>query len=114
MQGELNWLNATHVGATAGEASKAEALERVEKGMDTDWYVAAMGAVKKLASVRDEFTTDDVWPLLRAYSTPEPRAMGAVMTSARGSKIIEATDKWKLSDRPSCNRRPVRVWRSVR
>ncbi len=77
--------------------------------------IAAVKAVVKLAKTKRSFTTDDIWAALPASATAgvEPRALGAIMTSAQDQGAIKATGRYKPSKRPECHRRPVRVWKSL-
>lgn len=102
--------------AKASAEARDESIEKADRAARHDWAKAAEDAVRKLARRRAEFTTDDVWKLLEAYTGPtthEPRALGAVMRRASGDGLIKATDRTALSTRVACHRRPVRVWRSL-
>jgi hypothetical protein len=102
-------------GAAEGERRRDDAIDRVDENAQKDWKDAARVAVAALASLKDTFTTDDVWKLLetQGYQTHEPRALGAVMRRAARNGLIESTDRTRLSERPECHRRPVRIWRST-
>lgn len=102
--------------ANQGEANKEAALERVERGADPKWMAMASSAISGLSRRRASLTTDDVWAALSAAGAPacrEPRAMGAAMRAAKARGLIQPTYLYAPSDRPSCNRRPVRIWRSL-
>ena len=100
----------------AGEAARDEGITRAEEHAPDVWWELAWGCVRAVAAVKAEFTTDDVWELLEAQpapAPPEPRAMGAIMRRAKRERLAEPTDRTKLSTRPACHRRPVRVWASL-
>jgi hypothetical protein len=77
------------------------------------WYSQAETAVQKLIHRGAYFTTDDVWELLKdcGYTTPEPRALGAVIRQFAKDKYIIPTGSYRKSVRPECHRRPLAVWR---
>lgn len=102
--------------AQLGAALRDEAIERVADAADDDWKEAAFLAVKRIAALRSEFTTDHVWEALQEIdvSTHEHRAMGAVMRAACTDGVIEKTDRVVPTRRPGAHRRPVTVWRSLR
>lgn len=91
------------------------ALATVAGHADPDWFHAAAWAIRWCALDSEAFTTDDVWNLLHeiAYPLPhEPRAMGAAMKRAQAAGVCTATDRTRVSHRPDCHARPVRVWQS--
>jgi len=95
-----------------GPQLRDEAIARVDANAHQRWKVAAMEAVQAVAAMRDTFTTDDVWAVLGGFdvSTHELRAMGAVMQTAKKRGLIRATSDFRMSTRPECHARPVRVW----
>lgn len=95
----------------AAAVSPAARVER-NRELDAAWQDAAIREVETLARSRDEFTTDDVWEVLN-MPPREGRQIGALMAACRARGFIEKTDATRPSDRPNCNRRPVRVWRSL-
>lgn len=103
--------------AAAGTVARDAAIDRVEDNADTGWLEGAMIAVREVARRMPEFTTDHVWLSLSRSGggaiSIEPRAMGAVMRAAASDGVVEPVDRWELSQRPACHRRPVRVWRSL-
>jgi len=103
----------TQLDIFAARAARDEALTVVDAGAPADWKAAALDAVRHLARMLPEFTTDDVWVRLRGNAPAEPRALGAVMQHARALGLIEPTDRIRTSARPECHARPVRVWRSL-
>ena len=87
-------------------------MRRVAHNASPDWKEEALAVLARVAKTMPELTTDDVWHLVKEV-THEPRAMGPVMKAGATAGIIEATDRFKLTDRPSRHRAPVRVWRSL-
>lgn len=100
--------------AELAEAARDEAIDRVARGMDSDWSQAAAAAVTMVALARDEFTSDDVWDALREVEAArEPRALGAIMRQAQRQGLCVKTDRVVNSRRVECHGRPVAVWRSL-
>jgi hypothetical protein len=97
------------------QEAKREAIERVTRAANEEWMAAAGAIVEKLARGRQSFTTDDVWGELDALtvSTPEPRAMGAVMTIAKRDGIVKASGGFVSSRRAICHGRPIQIWLSL-
>lgn len=98
-----------------GEANKADGMERAWNHANTNWKAAAIAVVRYLATCKSEFTADEVWAELDSlgFTTGEHRAMGAVMRQAAVDDLIVKTDRVVPTTRPSANRRPVAVWRSL-
>ena len=98
-----------------GEAKKADAMERAWNHANTNWKAAAIAVVRHLATTKSEFTADEVWAELDSlgFTTREHRAMGAVMRQAAVDELIVKTDRVVPTTRPSANRRPVAIWRSL-
>lgn len=98
-----------------GALARDIALDRVKAAADLDWLTACRGVIRRLALTRETFTSDDVWEGLRKYrcTTPEPRAMGAALQGARLDEWISPLPEWRISKRPACHCRPVRVWKSL-
>lgn len=100
------------------EAIKArdEAIARVDTNMDERWKQACRNAIMEIASIKAEFTTDDVWELMYQKNIDQPhenRAMGAVIREIHKLGIIKPSDRYVNSLRPECHRRPVKVWLSL-
>ena len=96
--------------------ARDQAIEQVDTNASPEWKQHAIEAVKHLARMRPEFTTDDVHQYLAdrgVEMTHEPRALGAVMVAAARARIIAPTDRYTPSARPECHRRPVKIWRSL-
>lgn len=98
-----------------GEANKADGMERAWNHANTNWKAAAIAVVRHLATTKSEFTADEVWAELDSmgFTTGEHRAMGAVMRQAAVDELIVKTDRVVPTTRPSANRRPVAIWRSL-
>lgn len=100
----------------SGAATEArdEAVARVSRGADADWLAAVDAAARACAMSMDEFTTDDVWRRMPDdVDTNERRAMGPAMKSMEKAGVAVPMDKWILSARVACHRRPLRVWGSL-
>lgn len=96
-------------GEGAREVGIAKALAHAEE----EWVTAALAAVFAVAKQREHFTADHVWMYGDGLPPPrEPRAMGSVMRIADKAGWISPTQDHWLSKRPSCHRRPLRVWES--
>lgn len=98
-----------------GEANKADGMDRAWNNANTSWKAAATAIVRHLASTKSEFTADEVWAELDSlgFTTREHRAMGAVMRQAAVDELIVKTDRVVPTTRPTANRRPVAIWRSL-
>lgn len=97
-----------------GARQRDEGIARASQGSLKEWREAAREAVRRVAANASSLTTDDVWDELDRVGMSdvrEPRAMGAVMLSMVKAGVIASTDRTRLSMRPECHRRPVRVWR---
>lgn len=90
-----------------------EGIKQADENAMEAWKMEADDVLNALANTRHTFTTDDVWALMTT-TTPEPRAMGAVMVRAAKDGIIVATNSYVESSRPASHRRPLRVWAGVR
>lgn len=102
-----------HDGARLRDA----AIDRIERGArvsSPETWSRALSAVRAVCSAHPErrFTSDDVWRALSDddLGDVDPRVMGAVLRHAQRQGWCIATHAWRLSDRPVCHRRPVRVW----
>ena len=99
---------------SAGAARRDDGISRAGRHADPTWRDAAYKAIADLAHGQAAFTTDQVWEqLYRAgFTTPEPRAMGAVMRSAAHAGLIVKSDRVTPTNRTAANRRPVAIWLS--
>lgn len=101
--------------AAEGVRQRDEAIARVEAHASTFDKAELLGSVRRVAVVRRELTSDDVWQDYRAHNhdTPtEPRVLGAVMRAAVKEGYIAPTDRFEPSQRPETHRSPKRIWAS--
>ena len=99
-----------------GERLREQGIAQAEGGAPAVALWEAVAVVRLLALRHRTLTTDDVWKRLEAIGAltlPEPRALGAVMRRAQRQGYVEPTEEWRLSVRPACHRRPLRIWRSL-
>lgn len=82
---------------------------------DPAWMREARATVEILCRQGEDFTGDDVWELLEGtkVTTPEPRALGAVIRQFSKDGKIFATGAYRKSLRKESHRRPLTVWRPV-
>lgn len=103
-------------GVREGRERRDEAVARVDRNASLAWKRQAEDAAISVARSLPEFTTDDVWRVLRAggvVEPHEPRAMGPVMMSLRRKKIIVATEHFTTTARPVAHAAPIRIWKSL-
>ena len=96
---------------------KDEAIDAARRGADPNWYTTALRGVRILARRNQYLTSDDVWEWIRPLEIEtlrDPRAMGAVMRSSRIDEVIAPTNEFRISERPACHGRPIRIWKSLR
>ena len=100
---------------SAIQTLKEISVEEARRGANKDWFAHAMRGVRVLAKRQQYVCSDDVWQWLRPLelSTPEPRAMGAVMSNSYRDSVITPTTDWRVSERPACHGRPIRLWKSL-
>ena len=90
------------------------AVTAVGEHADDTYMRVALAVVAELARSGVPFTTDDVVARMPEHvTTPEPRALGAVMTIARKRGIVEPMSEYRNSTLVSCHGRPKRLWRGV-
>lgn len=100
-------------------AAKRVAIRRVGNAANPAWMSMMEKHVATVASIMQEFTTDDVFDYADSVATaddpttPELRAMGAVMTRSAKKGIVARTEQYRKSNRRSCHNRPLAVWRSI-
>ena len=101
---------------SAIQVIKDVAVDAAASGADRDWYSTAIRGVRVLATRRQYLTSDDVWEWMRPLklTTPDNRAMGSVMRTARVDEVIKPTNDFRISERSVCHGRPIRVWQSLR
>lgn len=88
-----------------------DALARVAHNADPEWMRETRRIVADLAAA-GTFTVDDVWDRLDqldGIGTPEPRALGAVITTAKRHSLIEHTGHYVKARR---RRATVPVWKA--
>lgn len=90
-----------------GTVLRDKAIDRVEAGAPD--FVTEVTTIISLFAIGDQFTTDDIWRLCNDRPR-EPRAMGAAMRHACKLGLCQPLKEWRLSTRPACHRRPLRVW----
>ena len=97
---------------TPGVPERDEALARVEEAANRAWIAVAKDFVTTL-SPGEQFTTDRVWWHMErsGVTTPEPRALGAVMKNLCDREVIEKTGETRPTTRPQAHARPIPVWR---
>lgn len=87
-----------------------KAIEKAERGMESDWAERAAQAVEEVAKTHALFTADDIWAFIE--HPREPSALGVVLRRAAKDGICQCTDMYRQSVRPSAHKRPLRVWES--
>lgn len=92
-----------------------QAIRRIQRASDTDWFLAAEHGVRVVAARKQILSSDDVWEWLRDFDveTKDNRAMGGVMLNAHRDKVIAPLPQWRTSRRPACHSRPIRMWKSL-
>ena len=91
------------------ERARDEAIARVSESHDTWIERIALPVIIGLVRLGMPFTTDEVWAGIEV-APPEPRAMGAAMMAAKRKKLCRPSLEHRISKRPECHARPVRVW----
>lgn len=89
-------------------------IRDADAGMDDDWRRAAMAAIRHVAELMPEFSTDHVLdedPTLEQGR--EPRALGPMMLYAAKDGLIAPTDRYVSSSRKASNARAKRAWKSL-
>jgi len=94
---------------TQGEALRDEGMARALDAQ-TEWRQWAYGWGAMLKEGQEVTSTD----LIEAIGMPpKPNAVGAVMRALAVQGLIEPTERYVKSPRPSCHAAVVRVWRST-
>lgn len=99
-----------------GEIAKQIGMERAARGADSLWWQFMIEAAKEVARAKPFFFTDDLERIRRERNgptTPENRAMGPLMNSARRLGYCVATDRWVASSQRINHCRFMRVWYSL-
>lgn len=93
-----------------------DALERVERHADREWFAAALKLGELLAFEKERWTTDDLWSAIEDtypdLCTHDNRAMGAVMRKLKYQNVIRPSTLYVQSTRMSRHQAPIRVWMS--
>ena len=71
----------------------------------------AVTQIRQLASEREEFTSDDLYPLLEV-EPDDPNQIGYAFNEAKRLGIISATGRIKRSKRPAAKGRNVQIWQA--
>lgn len=98
-----------------GKVERDKAVKQVAEHADGRWFAAAVRVVNELAMHQDTLTADEVLMIVErdGWTTPENRAMGAVMKYCQSKGIIEITDRFEPSSNKRKHASPTRVWRSL-
>lgn len=95
----------------------AELVHRPTLAERTDWLTAAAQAFIYVAKRKETFTTDDIYGELKRHGflkAPEPRSMGIAVQNAHRAHIMVDNGGAPIpSVRSECNRRPIRVYKSL-
>ena len=101
--------------AHASTLARDRSIQQVDEHAELEWKAAAEEAVRAAARELHRFVADDVWKRIPDDVRPhEPRALGPVMLRAQREGVIEPTGDFRLTERVSSHRRPLRVWRLIR
>lgn len=97
-----------------GRRKKHEGMELAYFNANSAWKEAAANRLVWLAHNRQTFTADDIIMHLNEQGivTGNNSALGAVMQAGARSGLIESTDHYITSKRPSRHQGPVMVWKS--
>jgi hypothetical protein len=79
--------------------------------MTSTEFAQVLNAVRDAAALHDEFTTDDVWPLLN-FTPSERNIVGKAFSEANRLGFIQGTERFVRSSRPEAKGRRVQVWRA--
>lgn len=95
--------------------------ESTTRGDPVEWQQYADLALRAVASLEDEFTSESVWLMLGAryneriayLRAPDPHAMGQVFRRAQKAGICEPTERFSTAKRKDRHKGPQRIWRSL-
>lgn len=99
-----------------GTIAKDEAIERVKRHADPQWWAWMLEGVKEVAQRKPVFNTDDIERLRQDRQGPrthENRAIGPLMKTAQKLGYCIPTEDWVESSQKVNHRRPMRVWYSL-
>lgn len=71
-------------------------------------------AVRAVAAIGEEFTSDEVWIALGGSIPYNPTIMGTAFNAERQAGTIIATGRHRPSNRPAARRRNIQVWEQRR
>lgn len=104
------------VQATIFEAErlKQEGMEASYKHSDPIWREAVVTRLHEVLRTKEYFTSDDILIPVEKQGifTKTNSALGAILTAAKRSGLIEATGQFRESQRPSRHRAAIRLWKS--
>jgi hypothetical protein len=97
------------------EQAKQQGIEAAYQYANVDWKKVASDAVRKCALEMPEFTTDDVWIIIRktGITTQTNAALGAIMLAAQRSGMIKHTGNYVASKNFTNHKRAVSLWQSL-
>ena len=101
-------------GICEGEALKKEGMERVSNNAGEDWRTAALRGIKLLASVEDDFTSDEARDAASEVAG-EPHhynAWGSICKAGVAAGYMSDTGKRVKSSRASRHRGLVTLYKS--
>lgn len=93
------------------DALKEAKLDQARRHADPEWKAEILRWINVLCSLRQTFTTDDLWEHAERHglSTPNPSAIGALISAAvRRGQIVEVGRV--KSRRPSTHGRRIGVY----
>ena len=94
--------------------ARDKAIDRVERA-NRSWVAVASRIICELSKSREEFSSDDVLPLLGGLGAPsDPRALGAAFKASARAGFIEPTSRFEKTKRVSRHAAPIRIWRRRR
>jgi hypothetical protein len=100
--------------AANARRERDEALQGVARHASPGFSDAAFEAVRRVAKLFAEFTTDEAIAALgKSASTHDGRAWGAVMVRAQKQGLIAPTDRFRNTNRVSRHHAPIRIWKSL-
>lgn len=97
--------------------ARDESIAQAEQA-SAAWRSFAKRALRDVAVIQEDLTSDDVWRVLHHHKIQdpsEPRAMGPVMLAGVSDNWIAATGSIRIADDPASpnHKRPQRVYRSL-
>lgn len=95
------------------ERKKREGMELSYNNSDPLWRDAVVARLHEILASKEFFTSDDILEPVEARGifTKTNSALGAILTAAKRSGLIEPTEMFQQSRRSSRHRAPLRVWR---